>query len=360
MKKLKTFATMFAAVAAMLLLPGVFSLKASAEEYATYYFEYDPDPDSFGWYVLTEDDLADREHAEHKVLDFFYLSARESDIAVAAVVSCYDENAPLLDLGEAHLGNVTVLSDSAFCMIKAARIDDFFALAGSSSSITAPITTAYVYDPCLVNFNDDVHEIILTADKSAANTTMGSGATVDSLQVCFTSNNTSYTLYNFKRGTFFFENGYVTTDTRNFNRIPPAELPTPDPIPAGGYKLKDLFDANYYADRYPDLKLVFGYNSEALWTHFSNNGLNEGRVMNGLLDVVKYRRTYADLNNAFGDNWDLYVNHYLTAGALEGRDSGTDFHVQSYLTEYPDLQRVYENNVMALWKYYNTTGKWAN
>ena len=102
-----------------------------------------------------------------------------------------------------------------------------------------------------------------------------------------------------------------------------GSAPVSGTVQAGG-RLKELFDEHYYADAYPDLKAVYGYDREALWAHFINSGLKEGRVMNGRLDVVKYRNTYADLNAAFGDNWDAYVEHFLTCGEKEGRDSGIE------------------------------------
>jgi hypothetical protein len=81
--------------------------------------------------------------------------------------------------------------------------------------------------------------------------------------------------------------------------------------------LKDIFDAEYYADTYPDLKAAFGYNEKLLYKHFITYGLKEGRNMNPVLDVVAYREAYADLQNAFGDDWDAYVNHFFTYGAYE-------------------------------------------
>lgn len=83
--------------------------------------------------------------------------------------------------------------------------------------------------------------------------------------------------------------------------------------------LRNMFDAQYYADTYPDLKAAFGNNAEILWTHFINCGLQEGRAMSGQFDVVKYRNLNADLNAAFGDNWDAYALHYQTCGINEGR-----------------------------------------
>ncbi len=40
----------------------------------------------------------------------------------------------------------------------------------------------------------------------------------------------------------------------------------------------DEFDYMAYADRYPDLKNLFGYDKEALYDHYVNCGINEGRI----------------------------------------------------------------------------------
>lgn len=356
MKRIKTFAALFVAAAAMLLLPGSFSLKASAAEPTTFYIEYDPD--GYGWQVRLETDAWKREQEPPMVMQVYHMLAKDGDYVV---VTNTEENADQLDLGSVKLGNLTLVDCPSFTMIKAVSITDFFALANSCSSISAPITNAYVYDPCVVNFNEDVDNLLINVSDWASSSKLGSIGTLGKMTVQFTSNNTSYSLYNFNRGTFAFEDGVVTTDSRNFTTTPiiVPNLP-PVPAPAGGYKLKDVFDEHFYADRYPDLKAVFGYDREALWTHFITSGIKEGRAMNNLLDVAYYRRTYADLNAAFGDNWDAYLTHYLTSGAIEGRDSGTGFNALVYASEYADLQRTYGNDVLGLWRHYNTVGKAEN
>ncbi len=109
---------------------------------------------------------------------------------------------------------------------------------------------------------------------------------------------------------------------------------------ANAATMKDMFDERYYADKYPDLKEEFGYEREALWQHFVQCGLSEGRSMNGFIDLVKYRDTYPDLNEEFGDDWDAYLNHYLTCGSKEGRRAGGGFDA----LDYEDLQIVYVGN----------------
>ena len=353
--KIKTFLTMFAAIAAMVLLPGAFTLKASAAERATYYIDYDPG--AKGWYVLTEADTEDEENATPKVMQFFYNNVKSGD---AVVVSCSYDGAPILDLGSTRLGNVTILPDSSFVMISSAGIADFYALAKSSSSISAPVINAYVYDPAVVNFNSNVQDILLTVDDWECSSSMGGLGTVGSLKVLFTDSNTSYSLYNFKKGTFHFMDGSIRTDSSNFSASP---APSPFDIPVSTQPvstLKDIFDEHYYADTYPDLKAVFGYNREALWTHYITCGVREGRSMNTMFNVTSYRNQYLDLNAAFGDNWDAYLNHYLTLGAKEGRNSGTDFQAMEYANWYPDLKKTYGNNILALWQHYKKIGiEWS-
>ncbi len=101
---------------------------------------------------------------------------------------------------------------------------------------------------------------------------------------------------------------------------------------------------------------MFGYDREALWEHYVEYGLNEGRGMNSLIDVVKYREEYPDLDAEFGDNWDAYLTHYLTFGAKEGRDTGTGFNALDYAERYSDLKEAYGSDVLALWKHYLAFG----
>lgn len=86
--------------------------------------------------------------------------------------------------------------------------------------------------------------------------------------------------------------------------------------------VRDVFDAEYYANSYADLKAVYGTDEEALFQHYISVGITEGRVASPVFDIVAYRNGYADLQAVFGDNWDAYADHYLTAGKAEGRTIG--------------------------------------
>ena len=69
-----------------------------------------------------------------------------------------------------------------------------------------------------------------------------------------------------------------------------------------------VFDADYYRSAYPDVAAAFGNNKAALFNHFVNYGLREGRSCSADFNPQAYRAKYADLQQAFGK--------------AEGRDGG--------------------------------------
>ena len=120
--------------------------------------------------------------------------------------------------------------------------------------------------------------------------------------------------------------------------------------------LRDIFDAEYYADQYPDLKAAFGNDEETLFQHFVNYGLKERRNMNRILDVVTYMDSYEDLQEAFGDNPDLYVNHFFEFGMYEERSEGVAFNPVIYAEAYEDIATAFGTNYLAVAEHYATLG----
>ena len=80
-----------------------------------------------------------------------------------------------------------------------------------------------------------------------------------------------------------------------------------------------LFNAKYYANKYPDLKKAFGYDENKLLTHFLKYGIREGRQASKNFSVTKYKKRYKDLRKAFKDDNYLYVKHYIQYGINEKR-----------------------------------------
>lgn len=121
-------------------------------------------------------------------------------------------------------------------------------------------------------------------------------------------------------------------------------------------ELKDLFDAKYYAEKYPDVVAAYGEDADALYEHYTTFGVNEGRKASELFDVENYRKQYADLDKAFGDDWGAYVHHYLTFGLKEERDGGGEFDAVSYAKRYPDVYAEYGYDVAKLHEHYQVFG----
>lgn len=83
--------------------------------------------------------------------------------------------------------------------------------------------------------------------------------------------------------------------------------------------LYELFDAEYYASENPDVVAVYGTSKKALYQHFVQYGMIEGRSISPDFNVNAYRCAYPDLQNAFGDDISKYYEHYFIFGQKENR-----------------------------------------
>lgn len=83
-----------------------------------------------------------------------------------------------------------------------------------------------------------------------------------------------------------------------------------------------VFDADYYRSAYPDVAAAFGNNKTALFNHFVNYGLKEGRSCSADFNPQAYRAKYTDLQQAFDNDMAAYCRHYVSYGKAEGRDGG--------------------------------------
>ena len=122
--------------------------------------------------------------------------------------------------------------------------------------------------------------------------------------------------------------------------------------------LSDVFDAAYYAKKYPDVVALYGSDPNVLYSHYANNGIHEGRIASPLFNVVEYRKHNHDLEGKYGDNWAAYVNQYLTEGLNEGRIGyGEEFDAASYANRYSDLKNVFGYDLKRLYAHYVSCGK---
>lgn len=80
-----------------------------------------------------------------------------------------------------------------------------------------------------------------------------------------------------------------------------------------------IFNANYYANKYEDLREAFGKDKDALFNHFITCGMKEARQASAEFNPIVYRLRYKDLDEAFGTNWPKYYEHYVNLGKNENR-----------------------------------------
>lgn len=121
--------------------------------------------------------------------------------------------------------------------------------------------------------------------------------------------------------------------------------------------MSQFFDAEYYAKQYPDVVKVCGTDEEALYEHYVDYGIKEGRNGSEIMDVKLYRGLYPDLEEAFGDDWEAYVEHYLTSGVQEGRDGCGAFDAVTYADRYDDLKQAYGYDLEKLYTHYKLIGQ---
>lgn len=94
----------------------------------------------------------------------------------------------------------------------------------------------------------------------------------------------------------------------------------------------EMFDAEYYANTYADVKAALGTDEKVLYDHYVQFGKAEGRLpmaptttktpattTKEAFDAKFYADTYPDLKAAFGYDETALYNHYIQSGKAEGR-----------------------------------------
>jgi len=127
-------------------------------------------------------------------------------------------------------------------------------------------------------------------------------------------------------------------------------------------KLKPyVFDARYYADRYPDLETVYGTDEAKLYTHFVTYGIEEGRCASPYFDVVYYanHNNIGLVEHAKGD-YEKAMTHFITYmdNATEMSNGpkklSVNFDPAYYRSQYADLASM--TTEFQLLEHYATIG----
>ena len=80
-----------------------------------------------------------------------------------------------------------------------------------------------------------------------------------------------------------------------------------------------MYSYSDYVKYNPDLAAAFGDNQKALFEHFINNGMKEGRQASSEFNLAAYKANNPDLVSIFGDDNAKYYEHYISSGKAEGR-----------------------------------------
>ncbi len=112
-----------------------------------------------------------------------------------------------------------------------------------------------------------------------------------------------------------------------------------------GIDYSPVFNAEFYLDRYPDLKQAFGNNASLAFSHFIVNGIQEGRQASASFNVQSYKNRYQDLRINYGNVLSAYYAHFSIFGFREGRvATGTATLVPITKFKGIDYANVYDFN----------------
>lgn len=257
MKKLKTFTAVLAAAMALTLMPGV-RMTVRAAEPVTYAVKYVSDKE--GWCYVQGSEFTGY------YTSVYYL--REEKLKDGDLVVVYNEAGTqnTLDLGNIHLSNLTVMQNTQWCMIKTGSVDDFFALSGSSSTITGDVANGHVYGDALCNFNNNVQLLNLYSEANGSNhMTVGCSGKVDQLVGRNVADDDCiyYTYYGFGPNTLSVTNGYLATPEEKYSKEPIATA-TQQETPAAAITASASDD-----DEYDDVPKT-GRSNLFLWMLFAS------------------------------------------------------------------------------------------
>lgn len=85
--------------------------------------------------------------------------------------------------------------------------------------------------------------------------------------------------------------------------------------------VSQIFDADYYYNKYDDVAKAFGMDPAKLLEHYVTYGIKEGRDASDTFNATTYKNNYADLRKAFGSDMLSYCRHYVEYGVGEGRNA---------------------------------------
>jgi len=139
------------------------------------------------------------------------------------------------------------------------------------------------------------------------------------------------------------------------------------------HQASEEFNLLAYKSNYPDLGVAFGSDNVKYYEHYINNGKAEGRNATVILvesETKYYGVEYADVYNydyyinnnpdlkaAFGDNKAAALIHFANMGMKEGRQACENFGAKIYKFNYPGLQESFGEDMVLYYHHYMDYGK---
>ena len=125
-----------------------------------------------------------------------------------------------------------------------------------------------------------------------------------------------------------------------------------------------VFDADYYAERYPELKAVYGTDADKLYNHFITLGLEEGRCASPYFDVVYYaNHNNINLTEYVKGDYEKAMKHFIDCSGSTTEMSNSpkrlsaNFDPAYYRSQYADLSAM--TTEYELLQHYATIGQAA-
>ena len=122
-----------------------------------------------------------------------------------------------------------------------------------------------------------------------------------------------------------------------------------DPVTVyNGMNYSDVYDYNYYIEKYPDVAKQCNYDDQKVLNYFVEKGMAQAQQASAEFDPVSYRYEYANLRQTYGNTWAGYYHHYIRWGKASGLHGTGCTQCQNYATYYEgdglDYAAVYDYN----------------
>lgn len=121
----------------------------------------------------------------------------------------------------------------------------------------------------------------------------------------------------------------------------------------------NVFHLSFYYNKYSDLRETFGWNEHALFKHFLNHGMEEGRQASEEFNPTTYKNKYQNIRITYQQNIKMYYADYILHGKEDGKtatgtapiidpitiykgiDYSSVYDYYDYIKQYPDLASMY-------------------